>query len=199
MVITPWPSPFFSRRGTAGTPRPFIWKSGQTVKRRRTPAPHWTLIFPTSPATQFLDLRVRGGNCRKIDGNSDGFSGVAANIDRLAARGKFSQKSIERVRTKKNRAKYTSPLHLVAFKKLCPQKLQYTPPPRTVVVNSDKDCRWGRKIFVKEFRLNDVRFFLDGLCYIQNIRILLQLRSNTTPPLGQFFHVLRSRQSNIII
>ena len=77
--------------------------------------------------------------------------------------------------------------------------LQYTPPPRTVVVNSDKDCRWGRKIFVKEFRLNDVRFFLDGLCYIQNIRILLKLHSNTTPPLGQFFHVLRSRQSNIII
>ena len=60
--------------------------------------------------------RVRGGNCRKIDGNSDGFSGVAANIDRLAARGKFSQKSIERVRTKKNRAKYTSPLRLDAFK-----------------------------------------------------------------------------------
>ena len=56
-----------------------------------------------------------------------------------------------------------------------------------------------RKIFVKEFRLNDVRFFLDGLCYIQNIRILLKLHSNATPPLEQFFHVLRSRQSKILI
>ena len=78
--------------------------------------------FSNITSTQFLDLRVRGGNCRKIDGNSDGFSGVAANIDRLAARGKFSQKSIQRVRTKKNRAKYTSPLRLDAFKELCLQQ-----------------------------------------------------------------------------
>ena len=53
--------------------------------------------FSNITSTQFLDIIVRGGNCRKIDGNSDGFSGVAANIDRLAARGKFSQKSIQRV------------------------------------------------------------------------------------------------------
>ena len=78
--------------------------------------------FSNITSTQFLDLGVRGGNCRKIDGNSDGFSGAAANIDRLAARGKFSQKSIERVRTKKNRAKYTSPLRPDAFKKLCLQQ-----------------------------------------------------------------------------
>ena len=77
--------------GQPGTPRPFIWKSGQTVKRQ-TPAARWALIFTTSllisegrdtellkNPRQLRQFLRRGGKYRSVGG-----------------RGKFSQKAIQR-------------------------------------------------------------------------------------------------------
>ena len=61
------------------------------------------------------------------------------------------------------------------------------PHPRTVVFNRVKDWRWGRKIFLKELCLNDVRFHFEWFMLHILTKIFLKLHSNNESPLGHLF------------
>ena len=60
-------------------------------------------------------------------------------------------------------------------------------PPRTVVFNRVKDWRWGRKIFLKELCLNDVRFHFEWFMLHIFTKIFLKLHSNHESPFEHLF------------
>ena len=102
--------------GQPGTPRPFIWKSGQTVKRR-TPATRWTLIFTNITfhiTFQKREIRVFVKSRRQLRQ----FLRRGGKYRLRGGRAKFSQKPIQGAHMEKNAKKCTLIKTISCFPKI---------------------------------------------------------------------------------